>query len=73
MVIVFPHLSCKFQNMKTGSGAIRDIDQPPAIEVHIVRLNYLVGSTPLSALPPRSWNIMTHLSGLRGIRNIDDS
>ena len=59
--------------MKTSPGAIRDIDQPPAVEIHIVGLNHLFGSTPFPALPPRSRDIMAHLSGLKWIGNIDDS
>jgi hypothetical protein len=59
--------------MKTRPGAIRDIDQPSAIEIHIVGLNHLFGSTTFRALLCRSRDIMAHLSGLKWIRNIDDS
>ncbi len=60
MFIAFPHLPCKLQNMKTSSDAICDIDQPSAVEIHIVGLNHLFGSlSPI--LLHRRRDIMAHL------------
>jgi hypothetical protein len=59
--------------MKAGPGAIRDIDETSAIQIHIVGLNHLLGPISFPCCLRRSRDIITDLSGFKGVRNIDDS
>ena len=33
----------QIQNVQTGPGEVRDIDEPPAVEINVVGLNHLLG------------------------------
>lgn len=57
--------------MQPGSGTVGDIDQPPVIEVHVIRLDH--SFYPRFGFFGRIRNEKSHLSGVKRIGDVYDS